>query len=111
MKILIKNGRMLNPSDKTDEIGDLYIEDGVIKEKGPSLDPSGQPDKVIDARGCYVMPGLIDLHVHLRDPGLTHKEDVASGSRAAARGGFTTISGYAKYQTGYRQPRPGAVCD
>ena len=86
MKILIKNGRMLNPSDKTDEIGDLYIEDGVIKEKGPSLDPSGQPDKVIDARGCYVMPGLIDLHVHLRDPGLTHKEDVASGSRAAARG-------------------------
>lgn len=82
---------MLNPSDKTDEIGDLYIEDGVIKEKGPSLDPSGQPDKEIDARGCYVMPGLIDLHVHLRDPGLTHKEDVASGSRAAARGGFTTI--------------------
>ena len=46
---------------------------------------------MIDARGCYVMPGLIDLHVHLRDPGLTHKEDVASGSRAAARGGFTTI--------------------
>ena len=82
---------MINPSDKTDEIGDLYIEDGVIKEKGPSLNPCGQPDKVIDARGCYVMPGLIDLHVHLRDPGLTHKEDVASGSRAAARGGFTTI--------------------
>ena len=82
---------MINPSDKTDEIGDLYIEDGVIKEKGTSPNPSGQPDKVIDARGCYVMPGLIDLHVHLRDPGLTHKEDVASGSRAAARGGFTTI--------------------
>lgn len=91
MKILIKNGRMLNPSDKTDEIGDLYIEDGVIREKGASLSPAGQPDKVIDARGCYVMPGLIDLHVHLRDPGLTYKEDVASGSRAAARGGFTTI--------------------
>ncbi len=91
MKILIKNGRMINPSDKTDETGDLFIEDGVIKEKGPSLDLSVQPDKVIDAQGCYVMPGLIDLHVHLRDPGLTHKEDVASGSRAAARGGFTTI--------------------
>ena len=91
MKILIKNGRMINPSDKTDETGDLYIEDGVIKEKGPSLDLPVQPDKVIDAQGCYVMPGLIDLHVHLRDPGLTHKEDVASGSRAAARGGFTTI--------------------
>ena len=91
MKILIKNGRMINPSDKTDETGDLFIEDGVIKEKGPSLDLPVQPDKVIDAQGCYVMPGLIDLHVHLRDPGLTHKEDVASGSRAAARGGFTTI--------------------
>ncbi len=91
MKILIKNGRMLNPSDKTDETGDLYIEDGVIKEKGVSLELSCQPDKVIDAQGCYVMPGLIDLHVHLRDPGLTHKEDIASGSRAAARGGFTTI--------------------
>lgn len=91
MKILIKNGRMINPSDKTDETGDLFIEDGVIKEKGPSLNLSVQPDKVIDAQGCYVMPGLIDLHVHLRDPGLTHKEDVASGSRAAARGGFTTI--------------------
>ena len=91
MKILIKNGRMINPSDKTDETGALFIEDGVIKEKGPSLDLPVQPDKVIDAQGCYVMPGLIDLHVHLRDPGLTHKEDVASGSRAAARGGFTTI--------------------
>ena len=82
---------MINPSDKTDETGDLFIEDGVIKEKGPSLDLPVQPDKVIDAQGCYVMPGLIDLHVHLRDPGLTYKEDVASGSRAAARGGFTTI--------------------
>ena len=91
MKILIKNGQMLNPSDKTDETGDLYIEDGVIKEKGVSLELSCQPDKVIDAKGCYVMPGLIDLHVHLRDPGLTHKEDIASGSRSAARGGFTTI--------------------
>ena len=82
---------MINPSDKTDETGDLFIEDGVIKEKGSSLNLSVQPDKVIDAQGCYVMPGLIDLHVHLRDPGLTYKEDVASGSRAAARGGFTTI--------------------
>lgn len=70
MKILIKNGRMINPSDKTDETGDLFIEDGVIKEKGSSLNLSVQPDKVIDAQGCYVMPGLIDLHVHLRDPGL-----------------------------------------
>ena len=52
MKILIKNGRMINPSDKTDETGDLFIEDGVIKEKGSSLNLSVQPDKVIVAQGC-----------------------------------------------------------
>lgn len=91
MKILIKGGRILNPSDKTDEIGDLYIEDGVIKERGKDLSPQEPPDKVIDAAGCYVMPGLIDLHVHLRDPGLTYKEDIVTGAKAAARGGFTTI--------------------
>lgn len=91
MKILIKNGRILNPSDKTDKIGDLYIEDGIIKEIGDSLDSKETPDKVINAKGCYVMPGLIDLHVHLRDPGLTYKEDVVTGARAAAKGGFTTI--------------------
>lgn len=91
MKILIKKGRILNPSDKTDEIGDIYIEDGIIKEVGKTLKTKETPDKVINAQGCYVMPGLIDLHVHLRDPGLTHKEDVITGARAAARGGFTTI--------------------
>lgn len=91
MKILIKNGRILNPSDKTDRTGDLYIEDSIIKEMGDSLETEEQPDKIIDAKGCFVMPGLIDLHVHLRDPGLTYKEDIVTGSRAAARGGFTTI--------------------
>ena len=91
MKILIQKGRILNPSDQTDEVGDIYMEDGVIKEKGGTITPEETPDKVISAEGCYVMPGLIDLHVHLRDPGLTHKEDVLTGARAAARGGFTTI--------------------
>lgn len=91
MKILIKQGRILNPSDKTDEIGDIYIEDGIIKEIGKEIKPKKTPDKVLQAKGCYVMPGLIDLHVHLRDPGLTYKEDIVTGARAAARGGFTTI--------------------
>lgn len=91
MKILIKGGRILNPSDHTDEIGDLYIEDGVIKERGKDLNLQAEPDKIIDAEGCYVMPGLIDLHVHLRDPGLTYKEDIVTGARAGAKGGFTTI--------------------
>ena len=91
MKILIKRGRILNPSDNTDMTGDIYIEDGVIKEIGEEIEPVDTPEKMIDANGCYVMPGLIDLHVHLRDPGLTYKEDVITGARAAARGGFTTI--------------------
>lgn len=91
MKILIKGGRILNPSDNTDMTGDLYIEDGVIKEIGEEIELADTPEKTIDAKGCYVMPGLIDLHVHLRDPGLTYKEDVVTGARAAAKGGFTTI--------------------
>lgn len=91
MKIIVRGGRILNPSDKTDIIGDLYIEGGVIKEVGETLKTKETPDKVINAKGCYVMPGLIDLHVHLRDPGLTYKEDVVTGAKAGAKGGFTTI--------------------
>lgn len=89
VSILIKNGRVLNPSENLDEVMDVFIKDGVIKKKG--LDMEVCADKVIDARGCYVMPGLIDLHVHFRDPGLTYKEDIETGSRAAAKGGFTTV--------------------
>ena len=70
MNILIKNGRVIDPATKTDKISDLYIEAGKIKEIKDEITPSKQY-KVIDAKGCYVMPGLIDLHVHLRDPGLT----------------------------------------
>lgn len=91
MNILIRNGRIIDPATKTDEISDLYIEGGKVKKTGKGLKPKDKTDKVIDASGCYVMPGLIDLHVHLRDPGLTYKEDIVSGSKAAARGGFTTI--------------------
>lgn len=89
MILIIKNGRVLNPSENIDSIMDILVEDGVIKRKEKSIDCNA--DKVIDAGGCYVMPGLIDLHVHFRDPGLTYKEDIESGSRAAAKGGFTTV--------------------
>ena len=68
---------------------DLLVEDGRIKEKKEQIETDA--DKIIDAKGCYVMPGLIDLHVHFRDPGLTYKEDIETGSRAAANGGFTTV--------------------
>lgn len=89
MTILIKNGRLINPSENLDKVMDIFVEDVIIKEKAESIEK--QADTVIDAAGCYVMPGLIDLHVHFRDPGLTYKEDIETGSKAAAKGGFTTV--------------------
>ena len=89
MTILIKNGRVINPSENLDKVMDIFVEDGIIKEKAESIEK--QADTVIDAAGCYVMPGLIDLHVHFRDPGLTYKEDIETGIKAAAKGGFTTV--------------------
>lgn len=89
MSLLIKNGRVLNPSENIDQKMDVYVEDGVIKEKAETIEKAA--NQVIDAKGCYVMPGLIDLHVHFRDPGQTYKEDIETGSRAAAKGGFTTV--------------------
>ena len=89
MTILIKNGRLINPSENLDKVMDIFVEDGIIKEKAETIDR--QAYSVIDAKGCYVMPGLIDLHVHFRDPGLTYKEDIETGSKAAAKGGFTTV--------------------
>ena len=89
MSILIKNGRVISPMENIDKITDLYIENGVIAEMGDNLEINAEA--VIDASGMWVSPGLIDLHVHLRDPGLTHKEDMLSGLQAAAIGGFTTI--------------------
>lgn len=89
MTILIKNGRVLNPSENLDKVMDILVENGRIKEKKEQIETDA--DKIIDAKGCYVMPGLIDLHVHFRDPGLTYKEDIETGSRAAANGGFTTV--------------------
>ena len=89
MRIWIKNGRILDPASKRDEIADLYEDGGKIvkTEKGKEE----EADRVIDAKGCYVVPGLIDLHVHLRDPGQTYKEDIETGGKAAAAGGFTTV--------------------
>lgn len=89
MRILIKNGRILDPSVGLDEMGDLLIADGKIQELVKV--ENAQADKVIDAQGAFVMPGLVDLHVHLRDPGLTYKETVETGCAAAINGGYTTI--------------------
>lgn len=89
MDILIKNGRVIDPGTRTDRTADMLIEDGKIKKIEASI--KVKAEKVIDAEGCFVMPGFIDLHVHLRDPGLEYKETVETGSKAAAHGGFTTI--------------------
>lgn len=89
MTLLIKNGHVLDPATETDEEIDIFIEDGKITKRGKKL--KCKAERVIDAAGSYVMPGFIDLHVHLRDPGYEEKETIASGVRAAAKGGYTTI--------------------
>lgn len=89
MTILVKGGRVINPATQTDETADIRIEDGRIAEIKKEI--TGQAEQTIDAGGCYVMPGFIDMHVHLRDPGLTHKEDIFTGMQAAAHGGYTTV--------------------
>jgi dihydroorotase len=88
--IFIQNGRVLDPKSKTDIVMDLVIDDGKIIAMESGSKPS-QEDLVIDATGLAVAPGLIDVHVHFRDPGLTYKEDIQTGALAAAKGGFTTV--------------------
>lgn len=85
----ITNGRIIDPANQIDQIADLLVIDGRIA--GPDLPvPAGVPE--IDAKGCWVVPGLIDMHVHLREPGEEYKEDILSGAKAAASGGFTGVA-------------------
>ncbi len=113
MQILIRGGRLLDPLSGTDKVTDVLIEDGCVTQIGDGLTfPAPKKKKIvkeasvsggtvdeastdmavtIDASGCWVMPGFVDLHVHLRDPGQTYKEDIGTGAQAAACGGFTTI--------------------
>jgi dihydroorotase len=86
--LLIQNGTILDPSQKLQRKGDLLVRDGRVAAIGASL---GKADEVIDANGCLVAPGLIDIHVHFREPGDEEEEDIASGSAAAVAGGFTTV--------------------
>ncbi len=89
MKILIKNGRLIDPMTKTDKVMDLLIENDIVKAIGKNLEVNSE--KIIDATGYWVVPGLIDVHVHLREPGYEYKETILSGSCSGAKGGFTTI--------------------
>ena len=87
--ILIKKGRLIDPANGVDAVKDILVKDGKVAEISDNIEENA--DKVIDATGLVVMPGLIDLHVHFRDPGYENKETIATGSRAAAMGGFTTV--------------------
>ena len=98
MKTVIKNGRIIDPSQNMDKISDLLIEDGRISCIGNNL----EGDTVIDAAGSVVAPGLVDMHVHLRDPGQEYKEDIVTGTRAAAYGGVTSVA---------CMPNTDPVCD
>ncbi len=85
----IRNGRIIDPVNGIDRVGDLFVRDGVLVES-----PRDLPDSTreVDASGYWVVPGLIDMHVHLREPGEEYKEDIVSGTRAAAAGGFTAVA-------------------
>ncbi len=87
---IIRNGRVIDPANKRDEIADVVIVNGKIADQSAVHIPQSEIEE-IDARNLIVSPGLIDMHVHLREPGFGHKETIESGARAAAAGGFTTI--------------------
>ncbi len=91
MVILIKGGQVISPKNDIDFTADILIEDGAVKKISKEPIVAGNGTKIIEAKGKYVIPGLIDPHVHLRDPGLTHKEDILTGAMAAAAGGFTSV--------------------
>ena len=90
MKLLIKKGHIVDARTGLDKVSDILADDGVIVEIADDIDPSGC--EIIEAEGMYVIPGLVDAHCHLRDPGYEYKEDIESGTRSAAKGGFTSVA-------------------
>ena len=98
--IIIQNGQVIDPKSQIDEIMDIVIEDGKITDMGFDIgkkyaEKAASKEKtdtmILNADNLVVAPGLIDVHVHFRDPGLTYKEDLHTGAKAAAKGGFTTV--------------------
>ena len=90
MKTLIKNGTIVDVLAKKEAVGDIYIEDGIIKDIGKNL--KYNCNEVIDCKGLYVIPGMVDMHCHLREPGYEYKENIETGVQSAAAGGFTSIA-------------------
>ena len=87
--LLIKNGRVMDPKSGLDQVCDVLVEGKKIVKIGQNLEATDA--QVLDASGLVVAPGLVDIHVHFREPGQTHKEDIHTGALAAAAGGFTTV--------------------
>jgi len=91
--VLVQGGRVIDPSQNIDSSKDILIRNGKIAAiDDPGKIPAGKAEKTVDARGCWVTPGLIDMHVHFREPGLEYKETILTGSRAAIAGGFTSVA-------------------
>jgi len=105
MDYLLKNGRLMDPATGTDEVGDILLQRGKVEALGADLQPMGA--EVVDVGNLLVVPGLIDMHVHLREPGREDKETIASGTRAAAIGGFTSL--VCKANTGLIMDEPSVV--
>jgi dihydroorotase len=90
--LLIRGGRVIDPASRRDEEGHLVLSEGKVREFLAGEAPKSFPGRVIPAEGKWVVPGLIDMHVHLREPGYEWKEDIRSGTKAAAAGGFTSVA-------------------
>ena len=88
--MLLKNGHLIDPATRTAAPRDIRITNGIITELAQNLVPQNE-EEILDLSGLTVAPGLVDTHVHFRDPGLTYKENIHTGSLAAAKGGFTSV--------------------
>lgn len=91
MKTLIRGGHVIDPSSGLDGVMDILIEGGIIKKVGHSLRRADKTTKALDAKGLHVLPGLVDMHAHLREPGFEHKETIKTGTLSAVKGGFTSV--------------------
>ncbi len=103
--MLIKNGFLIDPATKKSGNYDIRIKNGIITEIGNTLSPAPN-EQVTDAAGLTVAPGLIDTHIHFRDPGFTYKENIHTGSQAAAAGGFTSVICMERKTKKYTSIRP-----
>ena len=91
-RLVVRGARLVDPSQNLDEVSDIVLADGVVESIGSAVDDESD---VIDATGQVAIPGLIDMHVHLREPGFEYKETIATGAHAAAAGGFTAVAAMA----------------